>query len=445
MLRSTVLMLLVAAAPLTAQDYAFRDVTVIPINTPGSLQHQTVIVRGDRIVEIGATSKVHIPAGATIVDGRGKFLMPGLIDMHAHFYTSTSIPEQAKWNTQLAPLLIANGVTTVFNMRGSPTVLDLRSKITNGSVVGPTMVTTGRLLNDTAMTFEGGQKIVEEQKADGYDALKIYANLSKAGFDGASEASRRLGMKMVGHIPQRVGTFHVLDGGQSLISHIEEFLYNPPFHLFYSDPNPPSLEIDSIPRVIAAVKKAGAYVSPTLIAYKTILLQATNLQAVLEDSVVTRSYTPDMMKAAGWYPEQNNRAKRLGGDEARRRLTMGLEFQRRMVHDMHAAGIPLLAGTDIGLAGITPGTSLVDELHELVQAGLSTYESLKTATSNAARFLSMDVGVVQTGKRADLLLLDADPLADVLNTKRISGVMLRGKWIDAQTRAAMMTTRVGAQ
>ena len=420
-----------------ARALAITNVSVIPMDRERVLAHETVIVRDGRIVAVTPSSSAAIPADAQRVDGTGRFLIPGLADAHVHYDAHKAAPGNHvdEINRQYSALFLAAGVTTVMNLCGSSGNLALRDSIARGEIEGPRMFTSLHCLDDSTMTEAQGDSVAVASKEAGYDFLKVYSFLSRDGFRGIMAGARRVHLPVVGHIPQRVGLQAMLDAGAVGIVHAEEFMYNAPFRLEYGSIEPGSIALDTneIPRVAHAVHVAGVTVTPTLAAYTAIIEESTDLDAVLARPEL--KLVPDEAKKEfDWYGAANSRAHRLHAPDALAKLRLGLVFQQRLVRAFRDSSIALLSGTDAGGdIPMVPGWSLHDELADLVTAGLTPYEALRTATANAGTFFSRNFhaepsGTITPGARADLVLLDANPLADIRNTRRIRGVVVRGKW-----------------
>jgi imidazolonepropionase-like amidohydrolase len=432
------------AAAQAESALAITNVTVIPMDRDRVLRAQTVLIRGGRIVEVGPTRSVQIPSSAMKIDGTRRFLIPGLVDAHVHYDEDDPAkdPHVGEINAGFSKLFLSAGVTEVMNLCGSSGNLALRDSIANGEIDGPTMLTSPPCVNDSTMTEAQGEAAAAKAKRDGYDFLKVYSFLSADGFRGVMASAKRVDIPVVGHIPQRVGTQAMLDGGAVGIVHVEEFLYNAPFHLQYDDPRTGAVQLDTarIPGVAHAVRRANVAVTPTLIAYASIIAEATNLDSVLAEPDL-RMVSSQTKKSRGWYAADNDRASRLGARTPLGRLRLGLAMQKRLVRAFRDSGVTLLAGTDAGSSiPMAPGWSLHDELQLLVGAGLTPYEALRAATANAGEFFARHFhagksGTITPGARADLVLLDANPLEDIRNTRRIQGVVLRGEWVVREQQA----------
>ena len=438
-----VLLVLVGSGTATAQSgtcSAFVDVSVVPVDREHLLPHQTVLVRNGRIARIAPAPDLKLPHDCYIVDGRHRYLIPGLVDSHVHLPLSGTADQLL-----VLQLLLANGITTGINMQGSPEIVALRDHIERGKTVAPKIYTTGPFIQQPAfMTADQVRTEVVSQKKAGYDFVKIHGDLTQEAFDALFETARAQHLRVVGHVPSNLGIEAAL-GRQALIVHSEEFLYS--YFQFQRDLPTDPAEID---RMVGEISKktaqSGTWVSPTLSVFRQIIFQAADIDAVLqrpEMRYMPRHLTTGVPVGAtnfGWYPPDNPYVKRWPPEKIPH-LRAQYFVMQRLVRGLRDAGVPLLAGTDPFVPCVIPGFSMKDELEQLYEAGLTPYEVLQTATSNAARFLgtSEETGTVATGKIADLVLLDANPLVDVDNIFRQEGVMLRGHWFpedELQTKLA---------
>ncbi|MFL5583033.1 MAG: amidohydrolase family protein [Gemmatimonadaceae bacterium] len=406
----------VAQPPARSGTVAFVHVTVVPMDRERVLRDQLVVVRGGRIVSVGPGT-ARAPGGALVVDGRGKYLVPGLADLHVHLAYDRAT------NEELLRLFLASGVTTVLNLKGNPDHLALRADVARGAVVGPTVFTAGPYVNEPFVTTpEEVERAVVAQRRAGYDFVKMHGNLSREAYARLMRVARREGIRVVGHSPRNLGFEAMFAERQYAVVHAEEFIYD----RMGSSRDFATLE-PRIPEIARAAAAARLWVMPNLTAFRNIGGQLGNL-----DSMLARPEMATMPAAirASWGPETNPYLQRLG----RRQYGPIMEryaFLERLTRGFRDAGVRLVLGTDALNTGTVPGTSAHDELALLVSAGLTPYEALRAATANAADFLggADRAGVVTAGRRADLLLLDANPLERIDNTRRIAGVMVRGRWM----------------
>ncbi|HEY7768385.1 amidohydrolase family protein [Longimicrobium sp.] len=428
-----------ASLPAGAGDViAITYVNVIPMTSDTVLHDRTVIVHGERIHAVGRAGRTAVPAGARVIDGRGRYLMPGLVDAHIHLSNRLDI------DTVLAAVLLAKGVTTAIELGGmglpgDSARLQLRAAINAGHRPGPTLYIARAQANDSAMTREGGMRRVEQDHAAGYDLMKVYNRLSVEGYRGITLRAHQLGMPVVGHVVRPAGLEATLGSGQRGIVHMEEFLYQY-FGFRSSDTlaaQDAKLDTAVIPYFARITAEAGTYVTPTLVIFEGIITQAEDLDRELARPE-TR-YVPGPLYEGQWIREKNGRSLTFAHPRRLAHLRAALGYQRRMLQAMHRAGVPLLVGTDAPVPGAVPGFSVHDELQNFVELGLSPYEALSAATRNAAAYLRKnDFGTVEVGRRADLLLLSSNPLDDIRNSQAITGVVARGRWFDESALAALL-------
>ncbi len=412
-----------AWVPLDSAVTAFVGVNVVPMDRDTVLADQTVLVRDGRISHVGPRTSTVVPGTARRIDGRNKWLIPGLADAHVHL----AYVLNAKHNPLLLRLFVAEGVTTIVNMLGLPEHLDLRTRVANGELLGPTIFTSGFYVGEP-YTKTAGQvdSAVRQQRAAGFDMIKLHGAISAEAYRSLAAATKREQIPLVGHLPRDLGLNVALNLGQTMIAHAEEYLYA--WFGFGRTLTSREQVIALVDTAAALTKKAGAWVTPTLFVFGAIPAQIQNLDSVLNTPAM--KIIPDVLKF-DWTPERNS-YRRIPPQNIEG-FRQQYALLKRLTKALHAAGVPLLMGTDaMATAAVLPGISAHNELKELVNAGLSPYEALQTATVNAALFLRQpgEFGVIKTGARADLVMLDANPLQQIDATARIRGVMLRGRWLD---------------
>ena len=450
-----------AAVGVEPGDLVISDVTVVPMSQGGELGHRSVVVRGDRIVAITPSDGLAVPAGVTRIDGRGKWLMPGLTDMHVHVFG----------DDQLA-MFVAAGVTTIRNMYGSDQHVVWRDKIARGELLGPTIVTAGPLIDGDPPIWPGStvlvnpsdaEKVVTDQKAAGYDFLKPYSKLSKPAYEALAAAARRHGMILAGHVPEAVGLDGVLAAGQRSIEHLDGYLAAlvpdgiplPDNRLARLRAVLAKLDIARLPGVVSRTIAAGTWNCPTLVVLDRF--GALDDIAALRKRVAWLDKLPPAIVDA-WDPKQDFRLRSYTADDFAT-LRAGNVQRARILAALDAAGAPLLVGTDTGNPFVVPGASLHDEIELMVAAGLSRARVVRAATADASRYLvatgaatvgndapAASAGVVEPGARADLLLVATDPLTAPLPLVP-DGVILRGKWLprgDLEAKLTDITRRASA-
>jgi hypothetical protein len=367
---------------------------------------QNVLVRHGRIDAVGATS---IPSDACRIDARNKVLLPGLADMHVH----TSAREM--------PLFLANGITLIREMNGSPRHLALRDSLAAGTMLGPRLLVASTLL--TGRTWPVRFRLIEnvnaaeaaarEIKSAGYDYLKIYDGLTREQYDVLATLGRSLGIPLDGHIPENVGLARVLETGQSL-QHMDKIAVAVAGHL----PDPSKL--DEAARLFSG---RAAWVTPTLASLRVLDLSGTTEYAA-------RFRNPEMAyvdsSSLGWWRSFVRSGTRQASASAY------YQFQVSLLKVLRTSGARFLLGTDAANPMMVAGFSLHEEMQVLVDdGGFSRYDVLLAGTRNPAQFLGDTLGgQVRTGARADLLLVDGNPLNDLATLKRPIGVMIGGRWLD---------------
>jgi imidazolonepropionase-like amidohydrolase len=415
--------------PLDSATTAIVGVNVVPMDRNTVLADHTVLVRDGRIFHVGPRSSSVIPGNARRVDGRNKWLIPGLVDAHVHL----AYVLNAKHNPLLLRLFVAEGVTTVVNLSGLPEHVELRSKVAHGEVFGPTIFTSGFYLGEPwTKAATNVDSAIRQQRAAGFDLIKLHGNASGESYRTMAAAARRDSIPLVGHLPRNLGLTTALNAGQTMIAHAEEYLYGWFGHRTLTSREQVIALVDT---AAALTKRAGTWVTPTLFVFGAIPAQREKLDSVLNTPDMKR--IPDVLKYE-WAPERNQyRGIPLAN---LRGFRDQYALLKRITRALHAVGVPLLMGTDaMATAAVLPGTSAHQELRALVDAGLSPFEALKTATVNAATFFRQpgEFGVIRPGARADLVMLDANPLQQIDATSRISGVMLRGRWLNAAARDSL--------
>ena len=401
-----------------------EHVNVVPMDRERVLRDHTVLVRDGVVRELGPSGTVRAPRGAVRVDGRDKYLIPGLADMHVHLY-----------DTEGFPSYLAHGVTTIANLHGSPPILRWRERLRAGTLEGPTLYTSGPSVNGyppgnplfvAVQDAEAARAVAREQRAAGYDFIKAYSFLNADVYRALVDEARRVGIPVVGHIPRQVGTNAVLASGQVNVAHVEEFFQRG------------ELPDDSMPALARRVKDAGIAVTANLYAYADYLRSIADLPGVLADPEA-RYASPALFSEK--IPTSNRSIRPNQQEFANFLRTQRVRFQK-FVRALRDAGVPILLGTDTEVFGL-PGQSAQMELRELVEAGLSPYEALAAATRNAGQFIARHretvtrFGTIAPGMRADLVLVDGDPLADVANADKVQGVIARGRWYPPARLAAM--------
>lgn len=429
---------LTARQPATSSAVvAFTHVNVIPMDRETVLKDQTVVVRDGRIASLGPAGAVRVPEGATQVDGRDKFLIPALAEMHAHIPPGDHVTDAAIERTLF--MYAANGIGTIRGMLGHPRHLGFRARAARGEIFSPIIFTSGPSFNgNTAPTPDAAVARVTEQKQAGYDFLKIHPGLSLETFNALASTADRVGIRFAGHVPAAVGLTRALEAKYLTIDHLDGYM-----EALAGPGAPPSqwfginlverADASRIPALVKATREAGTW----MVATETLLEQTVNDQSAEE-----LSKRPEMIYAT---PQQlkdwaANKANFLQIPSEQRRKFIAL--RRQLIKALFDGGVPFLLGSDAPQIWNIPGFSVHRELELMVASGLTPFQALQSGTVNVATFFGRagEAGTIAAGRRADLVLVDGNPLADITSTSRIAGVMLQGRWMDQPTLRARLAS-----
>jgi hypothetical protein len=434
----------------------FTNVTVIDPATARVLPNTTVTVRGDEIVDVGG----RIPAGVTVVDLRGKYLIPGLADMHTH----------AQAEGIDTALYVANGVTTVREMAGSPLAHDWRTRIEAGSLLGPRYTVGSRIVDGKPSIWDPqwldvvqigdpaeARAAVREELARGADFIKVYSRVPREAYRALAAESHRQGIRFAGHCPDAVPLDEAADLGQSSVEH----MFWTPFETS-SKEKEIRAEIQRIRlelgdyagwfkaihplewtaahtynpakarRLHAKLARRRTRQVPTLAMHRGLDFART-----IDMDDPRNKYLPASALGSQQMAQQEFYLKdRLPSEDAE--WAAMFDYRLRTVKDLHEAGVPLMTGTDTGTVAVWPGFSVHDELALFVEAGIPPMAALAASTAEPAAYLGTKTGRVAASHKADLVVLDANPLHDIRNTQRLSGVVVRGRYIDADERRQIL-------
>ena len=451
---------------------AFSHVKLVPMTCETVMEDQTVLVEGETIVAVGGSGALSIPEGARVIDGQGAYLMPGLADMHMH--TRQAWDDRDVWPVHPLHLYLANGVTTVrdFAPQGSPLTYALawRDEVRAGTRDGPTILASGRLLYASPLDDPAG--VVRRNHDLGFDFVKPYSYLSAEDYQEAVAAAEELGMYASGHIPYAVGLEGALHQGMDEVAHVEELLFefidierdqelSPEGWLSHVmatalaqwDLASPSIltdvqaeEADTLMRIVDQLRSADIPVCTTMVIDDVIQRKLFHLAAF--------TGRPEN----GYLPSEYRESLKRG-EEKHQVQFRGVEDLAAFKHDMdlwildglRRGGVWLVLGTDAGTGGmgIVPGYSVHDELRILLENGFTPYEAIATGTVNAAIVVERmtgegNFGTIEEGKRADLILVQDNPLVDVTTVRAPLGVMAAGRWYARETLVEMIEPAGGS-
>lgn len=437
---------------------AITHVSLIDVASGEARPDYTVVVNGSRITYAGPAATANVPEGAQVIDGRGKFLMPGLWDMHIHGFVYV-------FSDFAGPLMIANGVTGARDMGYYvDTTLRWKKDIAAGREIGPRLVVGARVdgpVNKArfvshVVTEEDGVRAVDtlSRKKDRQpraDFIKTYSWVPRAAYFGIAREAAKIGIPFAGHVPYSVSVVEASNAGQRSMEHEDDLMractskdsvlratfgdtatFSAPDQLGLIRSQARLMSSSQDPRrcksVMAALARNHTWVTPTLVVYQPYAHAFDSASTHPEWS----KYVPGLVQG-GWL-------KRAAGVAPADSMVVRSYFSFDRTRELRNAGVKLLAGTDMPQAFVYPGFSLHQELELLVQSGLTPAEALRTATYNPAEYFGAldSLGTVAKGKLADLLLLDANPLSDIRNTRRISTVIANGRVFDASARARLL-------
>lgn len=423
--------MLACAGMVRAETVVFTDVNVVPMDAERVIPRTTVIVADGVIASIGTKAKLR--AGTKVIDGKGAWLLPGLADMHNHVTTREDLA-----------LLLANGVTTMLNMGEATNSFAGRTRIAvnKGEMPGPQIFTALAVDGDpqyghlVLKTPEDARAVVGIARANGYSFIKVYTNLSAGAFTALAEEAKAQGVGIVGHNAKTVGLAKQLAAGQAMVAHVEEFFYG-----FF--PEPPADDLNAPPDdarnadAIALVKAHGAFVTSDLFNYRTIAAQFGKPEVVKAYLAAPEARYLSPADRIGW---QQSGYQKKAVDLSRR-----VAFEARFVKAMADRGVSLITGGDApSIPGLVPGFALHGEIDTMREAGLTSFQALSAATRTPGEFIAKTVpgaaksGVIAPGYRADLLLVEENPLAKIATLRAPLGVMAGGRWYDAIALKAML-------
>lgn len=415
---------------------AIENVDIISMTENNEvIKNATVVIRDNKILSINQP----VPDNAKVIDGKGKWLMPGLVDMHVHGLADIDFGK--KYPTKGATLFadnqdvmlpyVASGVTTVFELSARVEHFGQRNEIVKGKITGPRMSLAALIDGEgsngrIATTPADGRQSVRMAKAEGYEFIKVYSHLNVETFKAIVDEANKQSMKVIGHIPNAFQG-RVAD---AIIPHFDMVAHGEEFFKQAKD-----YSEEEAAYFAKLTKENGTWLTPTLIVNESIADQYRSLDSIR--NLPAFKYVIPLLQNKWLTSNQYNKGvneQRIAGNEKR------IAFNKKLVKAFKKAGVPIVAGTDAGTSGIIWGFSLHDELALLVDAGLTTEEVLASATRLPATWLGLGdkLGTVETGKYADLILLDANPLKDIRNTTKIAGVFFNGRWIDKTTINEMM-------
>ena len=415
----------------------FTNVNVLPMASDAVLGDQTVVVADGVIVEAGPAADVEVPAGATVVDGSGRYLMPGLAEMHAHVPPGDNPPREEV--EDILFLYVANGITTIRGMLGSAYQIPLADEIERGEVLGPNFYVGAPSINGTsAPTPADAERMVRAHVEAGYDLQKIHPGVSLETWDHMVQVAQAVGLTYSGHVPADVGLVHAIETGMSTVDHLDGYV-----NAIASDDVQAQVSVGRISlgglergvdearleEIIRMTIEHDVYVVPTQYLWRN-LYGAPDADAMLQQPEM-RYVSPETRE--GW-----RRRAQGGGRGAAEDVALYLALRDRILKALSDAGAGILMGTDSPQLFNVPGFALHRELAVMSEAGMSNYEILKSGTVTVGEYVASHLGLdgnfgtVARGQRADLVLLGSNPLDDLANLFDRVGVMVRGQWVSRE-------------
>ena len=414
---------------------AFTNVSVLPMTSDEVLPDQTVVVRDGVIAAAGPAGEVDVPRGATVVAGEGRFLMPGLAEMHAHVPPGENPPREEV--EDILFLYVANGITTIRGMLGSAYQIPLADELERGEVLGPNFYVGAPSLNGgSAPTPEAAETLVRAHAEAGYHLQKIHPGIPLPAWDHMAEVAREVGLTFAGHVPAAVGLVHAIETGMSTVDHLDGYVQAVASDDVQAQVNAGEISLGGLARGVDDAKldeivrmtiDHDVYVVPTMYLWEN-LYGAPDAEAILRQPEM-KYVSPQTRESWGWRASG-------GGQRDPEGIAAFFQLRKRILRELSDAGAGILMGTDSPQLFNVPGFALHRELQVMSDAGMSNYEILRSGTATVGEYVAAhlgldgDFGTIAEGQRADLVLLGANPLVELVNLFDRVGVMVRGRWID---------------
>jgi hypothetical protein len=413
-------------------EVVFKSVNVIPMDREQVLLNQVVVMKNGKIQSVSDAKKAKYRKNALVIDAAGRYLMPGLAEMHAHVPPIDDL-EPMK---DVLRLFAANGVTTIRGMLGHPKHLELRTMINNGELINPRFYTSGPALHgESVKTQDDAVRMVKEEKQAGYDFLKILPGLTKDNFDAMARTAHEQNIPFAGHVSYQVGVWRAIEAKQQTIDHMDAFVEGLVpgidkisedetglFGMFIAD----KADTTRIPKLMKALRDNNVWVVPTQALADRWFTPERTAESFRTDPEMKYM---DSKTLDNWVKAKTNLESDPKYDKEK--LANYIKLRRKLICECNRNGVGLLLGSDAPQIFNVPGMSTHHELQYLVDAGLTPYEALKTGTINVGVFYNKsEMGVIRQGANADVVLLNGNPLENITNTQKIEGVLVGNKWLD---------------
>lgn len=417
---------------------AFVGVDVLPMSEPGVVEDQTVVVLNGEITEVGSVDEVVVGSGATVIDGEGRHLMPGLAEMHAHVPPQDDPPRDAV--EDILFLYVANGVTTIRGMLGSAYQIPLAEEIRRGEVLGPTFYVGAPSINgNSAPTPEAADSLIRAHAAAGYDLQKIHPGVSLATWDRMAETAEEVGLTFGGHVPADVGLVHAIETGMSTVDHLDGYVQAVASDEVVAQVNTgqsislerlvDGVDESKIDEIVQLTIDSYVFVVPTMYLWENLYGTEDPEPFLAQPEMI---YVSEQQREA-WRQQASGGPR--GSPEA---VAAFLDTRDRILKALADAGAPIMMGTDSPQMFNVPGFALHREIDEMADAGMTNQQILESGTVAVGHYVrdhlgrDESFGVVAPGMRADLVLLEANPLDDLDNLTERVGVMVRGQWVPGE-------------
>lgn len=417
-------------------DFAFTHVNVISMENDQVLKDQTVLIKAGKIIKIGDAKSINTSASKEVLDAQGKYLTPGLAEMHAHIPGNQNGTELAE---ETLFLYLSNGITLIRGMLGQPYHIALRDQVEKGEVLGPKIYTSGPSFNNNTVTSaEKGANRVREQKEAGYDFLKLHPGLTREQFDAIVATANEIGIPYAGHVSTGVGIRRAIEAKYRSIDHIDGYLeglvppsldLNPDSNGFFGINFTEVADLSNIPELVQKTKAAGVWIVPTQ-AMMERWIEPTDPLEIAKDpemKYISPSTLDNWIRTKQSVLEQDDY-------DASKALKFN-EIRREILKQLHESGVGILLGSDAPQVFNVPGFSIHREMEAMARSGMSAFEILKSGTVNPAIYFGdeTEYGLIKEGLDASLILLENNPLTDIKNLQHPQGVMIRGNWISKET------------
>ncbi len=422
------------------QEIVFKNVTIVPMDEERLIEKQDVWVKNGLIAAIGNAGNVKYSKQALVVDCTGKYLMPGLAEMHAHVPPVDNL-EPMK---EVLNLFAANGITTIRGMLGHPLHLELRRQLQSGELLGPRFYTSGPSFNGNSVkTPQAAAEMVRNQKNAGYDFLKLHPGITRENFDAIAQTAHEVKIPFAGHVSFDVGVWRAIEAGYASIDHLDGFVEGLVPRLDTIGEKRTGLfamyaasyaDTSRIPKLMTALRENNIWVAPTQ-ALAERWFAADKTAEDLSKKPEMKYVDPKTL--ANWTKTKKDLMTQPQYDPAG--IERYIELRRKLIFECNKNGVGLLLASDAPQVFNVPGFSTHQELQYMVDAGLSPYDALRSGTVNAARYFNLkNSGVVRQGAVSDLLLLNRNPLKDISQTQNIAGVMLGKNWLPREELDVML-------